>query len=115
MTTNEGNLLIAYFMGGKLIDHPELNGVKMWTKYPLIEGRLNLPTLLQYHTSWDWIMPVIDKIEHLGGSIVILKHCSSVKFTFGGISQEFYENTKILSTWKAILAYIKWHNKNQQK
>ena len=42
----ENNKLIAEFMG---------------VKYPMLKG-----SDLQYHTSWDWLMPVIRKIEDGG-------------------------------------------------
>lgn len=60
----EGNKLIAKFMGGHLSDHPELNGIKVWHGYDLVEGRLNLPTTLTFHSSWDWLMPCIGKISN---------------------------------------------------
>jgi hypothetical protein len=48
METTENNKLIAEFM-----DYPDLG----------TEGDFSY---LKYHKSWDWLMPVIEKIETLG-------------------------------------------------
>tara|TARA_R100001440_G_scaffold66791_1_gene87893 strand:+ start:68 stop:379 length:312 start_codon:yes stop_codon:yes gene_type:complete len=45
----EANKLIAEFMGSNL------NGLESW----------QYEEELQYHTSWDWLMPVIDKVKSI--------------------------------------------------
>lgn len=50
----EGNKLIAEFMGGKY--YP--NGG--WSEWQFPDG--GKPSILYYNSSWDWIMPVVDKI-----------------------------------------------------
>lgn len=69
----EGNKLIAEFMGGHLSDHPELNGVKVWHGYDLVEGRLNLPTTLTFHSDWNMLMHVCIKLgmEFVNTDIVL--------------------------------------------
>ena len=55
------NKLIAEFMGGGKEYHIDMN-----TK-----------TLKSYHTSWDWLMPVLEKIEmECQGVPIELLHCS---------------------------------------
>jgi len=71
----EGNKLIAEFMGG---ERHWLNGMKepftddtIWGYYDVgvnitstYSGRpIALVNDLKYHTSWDWLMPVVEKIE----------------------------------------------------
>lgn len=51
---DESNKLIAEFMGinvGEYTSYPE-EGL---TQYAVVD--------LQYHESWDWLMPVVEKIE----------------------------------------------------
>ena len=51
MNTEENNKMIAEFMGvGELYEAQSSN---QWN---------------QYHESWDWLMPVVEKIESLGYS-----------------------------------------------
>lgn len=47
------NKLIAEFMGVDQVD---------------IDTWLETNSNLKYHTSWDWLMPVVEKIESLGYS-----------------------------------------------
>ena len=48
------NKLIAEFMG--VVFHDDEN------QYYNADG-LHIGNTLQYHTSWDWLMPVVQKIE----------------------------------------------------
>ena len=71
MTTTEENILIAEFMGYKLT--PCNNGLA-WDigksipshehLFP-IQGVLHTGNELNFYTSWDWLMPVVDKIESI--------------------------------------------------
>ena len=56
--TTENNRLIAEFMGGKMVveNHHGVNIIEMPDGMHDIVG-------LKYHTSWDWLMPVIDQIQ----------------------------------------------------
>lgn len=62
MNTHEKNIIIAKFMGGKLHEHPELNGVKVWTGYDPINNKLNLPNNIRFDKDWNLLMPVAKKI-----------------------------------------------------
>lgn len=78
---------------------------------------------LKYKESWDWLMPVVEKIESLYEGNIIVKiafnNCSiSIctqyylahdEMVFNGI--EFHkEETKIKSVWKTVVEFIKWYN-----
>ena len=54
MKNESNNKLIAEFM--RVVFHDDDN------QYYSSDG-LYIGTNLQYHTSWDWLMPVIEKIE----------------------------------------------------
>jgi len=53
MNTQENNKLIAEFMG---IVYPKLDNVIVIDNVVIKENEL------QYHTSWDWLMPVANEI-----------------------------------------------------
>lgn len=55
------NELIAVFMGGKLCDYPD--GIFDAKGYYCHKGNWWNRNHLAYHESWDWLMPVVEKIE----------------------------------------------------
>lgn len=104
--TTEGNKLIAEFMGLKIIT----DGISWFdTSYK---------PLGKYHSSWEWLMPVVQKIDELGFNTQISR--ISVK-----ISEILCEDKPIISlvcgdlsqknnlVWLAVCDFIKWYNKNK--
>jgi len=82
------NKLIAEFMGEKFTDN---SGVVQGLNYKLIEkkhGKGN--NGFRFHTSWDWLMPVIRKIEKQNE--LIGTHILS---------------TDIVKTYKGVVRFIK--------
>ncbi len=81
---------------------------------------------LNYNKSWDWLMPVIDKIElikndyhgHFGVHIYS-NSCTiqGTNFRCDNIVNPpiYFANwvldDKIITTWKAVVEFIKWYNK----
>ena len=67
---------------------------------------------LYYHSSWDWLMPVIRKIiKDIG--VKTIDECTP---------EEWFQNTRICQMYIGIdielafyyvVEYIKWHNKNK--
>ena len=55
--TMNDNKLIAEFM--EVVFHDDEN------QYYSADG-LHIGNTLQYHTSWDWLMPVVEKIKDMG-------------------------------------------------
>ena len=96
---NMDNILIAEFMGVSIGDIPRS------TQYTVED--------LQYHTSWDWIMPVIDKIEAMGCEVV---HRVGDCIVYKIDEKENYRCiidmqglNKLESTYKAVVEFIKNH------
>ena len=108
-TIEENNRLIAEFMGFEIIDRPYGNGF-----VTLSETEICDVDDLLYHTSWDWLMPVVDKINSLNGgefnTVIISNACRiySDKNTYNEIIEA---NSTIEATYKSILKLIEWYNK----
>lgn len=115
------NKLIAEFMGAKSIHNPtgyDIHDDKDWYKY----NELNYEsTDFKFHSSWDWLIPVLEKIEQLGyhtricfddfGSWMQIHYGLSVADTdeTKALNQH---GTKIENTFKSVVEFIKWYNKN---
>lgn len=90
------NKLIAEFMGHE----PIVRGDDVY--YELNEIRLTSADDLRYHTSWDWLMPVIEKIgrEYKLGNLLGVMRALRKHSTLQGFD-EIYE---------AVVGFIKEHN-----
>ena len=97
MNTQENNKIIAEFMG--II--PNEAGVYMMSKH---KG-YSLENLL-YHTEWDWLMPVVEKIDNLFGEDDIVD--DMINKVHNAVLQF---NRDI--TYNAVVEFIKWHNLNK--
>mgnify|MGYP003120429998 CR=1 FL=1 len=60
----DANKLIAEFMGWKRGKNEETNTNQYFLAQPE-HWYLKDENELEYHTSWDWLMPVIEEIDHL--------------------------------------------------
>ena len=107
----ESNKLIAEFMGGLFKSN----------KFTINDGWVWLPfenmckiTSLRYNSSWDWLMPVIEKIESFG-----------YRWEVGMSTTSPYHYCKIWSIgsiegisssdaiYGAVIKFIKWYNQNK--
>ena len=107
----KNNKLIAEFMGA--VGTPKYNPTE-WDVY--ITGCLDVdsddekaqhfytPDEMKYHTSWDWLMPVVQKIDDLFGEN------DDVDYWINGV-----HNAVLLfdidNTYDAVVEFIKEHNK----
>lgn len=106
-----GNEIIAEFMGwerysGSAFKCPNVYPIQNslhagWTTFTADQ--------FQFHTSWDWLMPVVEKIESLG---------DSDKQVFD--SAEFHElmelsiKTTITRVYYFVITFIKWYNSSKE-
>lgn len=125
MTTIEGNKLIAEFNEDEIkltSDHPD---VKIWIRNKHTK-RFSKDSYwpinsAQYDCSWDWLMPVVEKIENTNRvndneyypyMVTIWKNCCLITDGNNGYDViRIYSETKIESIWLAVVAFIKWYNK----
>lgn len=61
---------------------------------------------LKYHSSWEWLMPVVDKIGVLSPYII---SPDTMRISDAGVVYKSKVST-IDAVWNACLLYIQWHN-----
>lgn len=100
------NKVIAKFMGYKMIDEyrceqPDCGEVWMFEDMP-------------YYSSWDWLMPVVEKIESLNNqrngfwiyrNVVSIDN-PGIKKTIGEVNGN---KTKIESTYDAVILFLVYY------
>lgn len=127
----DSNKLIVEFMGAiayKKAAHSHCfkkapSGIPSWSDNYLTIGDL------QYNTSWDWLMPVVEKIESIWDDFhgYFGVHISSNSCCIQGTKlnttienphyayfNEVVADTKIQATWQAVTGFIQWYNNNTQ-
>ena len=66
---------------------------------------------LEYHTSWDWLMPVVEKIESLGYEFTIIESRCNIKHNTDHSIEEVLHLELICSkreaTYQAVVKFIK--------
>ena len=125
--TTENNKLLAEFMGVKKelfwFNLKTGNYVKKENTYCEIEQvslyvKNNKPiTSFLYHSDWNWLMQVVEKIESLGYNIDTMKYQSSQFcgiYRDGKIIYTNYCETKIEAVYNACIEFVKWYNKNNK-
>ena len=108
----ENNKLIADFMG---------------VKQHRFDGLTKIEKVLKYHTDWNWLMAVVEKIETMSNNdqfYIIVEYDNRDEFK-GWIwridrfvkTLKVNDNrikTKIEATYNACLEFIKWYNQNNK-
>lgn len=95
------NELIAEFMG---CDTHQKNDRAYYI--PLLECYVTFDNL-KYHKSWNWLMPVVEKIEKDYHVTIRDRHCEIANADRAFIGRE---GNKLRSTYKAVVEFIKWYN-----
>lgn len=71
---------------------------------------------LQYHSSWDWLMPVVEKIESLGFCVYIQNDACWIKPGRPRLKysdSELSNEGKKEAVFKICFRFIQWYNKQQ--
>lgn len=121
MNIEKSNKLIAEFMGIKTY-----RGGKGIGKGQIFYRGANpnhfksvSQNTLHYHSSWDWLMPVVEKIEGLGWEVQIGYHLyakeSEILVHDSGDSHHWtYRNSsKIQAVYEAVIEFIKFYNEQK--
>ena len=117
----EGNKLIAEFMGNK-----RKESLSVWLRYKhwTIEPFGYFDDCdLKYNSSWEWIMPVVEKIELLGYEVQISSQMESINddretiwhqdcIITDSVNEitDITSSSKINSVYQAIIKFITWYN-----
>jgi hypothetical protein len=93
------NKLIAEFMGYK---NPS-NAADIW---------------YHYDTSWDWLMPVVEKIERLGYTFEknyqrVDKDWQSLIVKGNDILYQEFNNDSLKSSYYVVVKFINFYNQNK--
>ena len=96
------NKLIAEFMGVDQVD---------------IDYAFNEYSQLKYHTSWDWLMPVVDKIKILvmeddSDELYNSEEWDNITHTLVQILFVDSLHLEIKSVYQAVVEFIKDYNQN---
>ena len=138
----EHNKAIAELMGATPKPYPKDGKASYYYDYQKVKTPTPTSSFwwgeweLQYHTSWDWLMPVVEKIESMqwiGVNKIYVqisdKSCSiwtyfdvkeflrltgDDKNEDGKYKVKITADTKIKATWLAIIDFIKWYNIHKQ-
>jgi hypothetical protein len=122
MKTIENNKLIAEFMGIEILNFPYPTSKKVVYK-SIKSNKISYPSIrgLKYHSSWDWLMPVVEKIEKLvfpndeffninivGGCqvYIISSHINEIIDSSQG-------ETKLECLYNVVVQFIEWYNQNK--
>lgn len=110
----KGKIAIIKFMG-----FIPISEIDLWLR---IHSNKDVEKLVVYDkalhdSSWDCLMPVVEKIESLlpEATIIQLWHNMCViPMIEHGFSIECEAETKILACFGAVVDYIKWYNENKK-
>jgi len=101
-TTEEKNVLIAEFMGYEKIVFPETSKYLGQYTNP-ISKRVYEVDNLDFNSDWNWLMPVVEKINKIGKYGRILNNMHN-----GLMSAD------IQKTFIACAEFTEWYNLNKQ-
>ena len=111
------NELIAEFMGAVYMDVTDHHG-NAYKNVPIPPNKIIIEETccrysldFEYHSSWDWLMPVVEKIKQLyNDSEDIFKEEWYTKSIFQmGIMMP------IKAVYEAVVEFIKWYNTQNPK
>jgi hypothetical protein len=115
MNTIENNKLIAEFMGLTITT----DGISLFdTDYKPLKN---------YHSDWNWIMDVVDKINNtkdefdnsytltIGSGWVWVDPHIGGRIYFSGNEIGHKKEPMILKVYRGVVEFIKWYNKNKEQ
>jgi hypothetical protein len=121
--------MIAEFMGLKFKnDDDYISELKEMRSDGIYFEQGYMTSELKYHTSWDWLMPVVENIEKTNNNLCeVIIHKTQTEIITGertGVLRFSYSlselillgykvNEKIGITYHCVCEFIKWYNENK--
>ena len=96
----EDNVLIAEFMGMKYSDERSFNNGE-WTH--------SIKSLSKFETSWDWLMPVVEKCLEMHNNLIDGRDV--IDTSYSSIAQAL-QVVSLKETYQAVVEFINQLNKN---
>lgn len=140
----ESNRIICEFMGVRpKMESPDVYTYKDGVFFMVREHNPEkvmeaIVGYVKYHSSWDWLMPVLDKIEKMGATIRINSnfnqfnkrnfHQVTIEIVSGELSKSgkaFWgdgykyqkhsdtSENKMEAIYSSVIDFIKWYNENK--
>ena len=106
----QGNKLIAEFIGG----FERIN--KSWcfpSEMPYFIKIYSYPKIMRFHKSWNWLMLVIDYLQHTDNCIfcvTIDENVCKIWSEDSSYVHELVSSSTIKAVYEAIIKFIKWYN-----
>ena len=131
MNIQEKNKLIAEFMG-VFNNIRETEDIYSWNDAPFFytiensEKKVieNISKYVKYLYSWDWLMPVVYKIEDLGYRVTIDTHYVIIELNNIYVEEDDTEDDilvegdmrkiRIHFVYEACVKFIKWYNEQNK-
>jgi hypothetical protein len=125
------NIIIAKFMGWNILPFEKRYALDGWYYGINSKGKrynglcaisknncwLAIAAKVKYHSSWDWLMPVVEKIESLDYKVdIFYKYAQVSTMDEDFICRSFAINhSKIQEVWEMVVKFIKWYNKQNKQ
>lgn len=114
---NNESICIGKYSGERFYD----NIVFFSTDSTLVPVTIDYNIRVQaYHSSWDWLMPVVEKIENMVNSNNVVVNlllgrnsCVINPHVYPEVMLCEYDKNKQIAIWKTIVSFIKWYNTNK--
>lgn len=124
MDTSKEDILIGQFMGFVYEEGIGFEDTKMLLPQLVYDNEGgNYFHSLMFSESWDWLMPVVEKIEKLQGDKVgcgvsIHHGLTTIQYNSKEISSPVfrrnYKYDKIKSVYETVLEFVVWYNKQNE-
>lgn len=113
----EGNKLIAEFDGWEKTNHIDEEFGNLYLK----DGESKYEDSFRYELSWNWLMPVVEKIGK-DYDVRITWTANAIEVTYID-RPDIYDKSiadfggfgSITNTWKCVVKFIVWYNQKYKK